>query len=86
MKVKESEMVALIKEVITETLEAVKEVYDEEIAPLVKFGSPEKVMEAKYEDWTPEQLEMARFIFGQKLEGFIANKEVNALLELESEV
>ncbi len=85
MRVKESEMVALIKEQIALTLEAAKEVFDEQIGPMLKFGSIEKVM-GPYEQWQENEFMTAQQIFGaKKLEDFIAPKEIADMYRQEAE-
>ncbi|MFA5379622.1 MAG: hypothetical protein WC455_27940 [Dehalococcoidia bacterium] len=84
--VKKAELVELIQECIDESIEAAIEVFNEEIAPLLDFGSPAKVIGKPYEQWTGDELMKARAIFGTKLEDYIADKEVNELLQMEREV
>jgi hypothetical protein len=86
MNARESELVALVKEQIALTLEVAKEVFDEQIAPMLKFGSIEKVMEKPYEEWQENEFMTAQQIFGaKKLEDFIAPKEIADMYRQEAE-
>ena len=85
---KETELASIIKEIIGETVEAVQEVFDEEIKPLVKFGSPQEVIGKPYEQWDEQDFYKAQSILPKIFEpgGYVAGKEVDALLEMEKEV
>lgn len=82
---KQSELTQIMNEVIDETIEAVFEVFNEDIAPLLERGTPGQAIGKKYADWTPEDYAKARAIFGQaKLEDYIAPKEIADMYEQES--
>jgi hypothetical protein len=84
--VKKSELVEIIEETIDEVIKATLEVFHEQMDDLLDFGSPAKVIGKPYEQWTGDELMKARAIFGTKLEDYIADKEVNELLQMEREV
>ena len=81
---KQSELTEIMNEVIDETIEAVMEVFEEDIAPLLERGTPGTAIGKKYEDWTPGDFEKARAIFGNKLDDYIAPKEIKSMYEAES--
>lgn len=84
---RESEIVSLIKEIIAETLEAVQEVYDEQIAPMVRFGSPSEVIGKPYEQWNAQDHARAQAVIPHiYTNGYVAGKEVDSLLEAEKGV
>jgi len=60
------------------------EIIKTEIEPLLPKGI-EKTLGKKYEEWTPEDFQLGQAIFGNKLEDFIAKKEVPAMYEAEKE-
>lgn len=83
---KQSEMTQLMNEVIDETIKAIFEVFEEDIAPLLERGTPGTAIGKKYEDWGPEDFAKARAIFGDvKLEDYIAPKEIADMYAKEAE-
>uniref|UniRef100_A0A6M3IUL9 Uncharacterized protein n=1 Tax=viral metagenome TaxID=1070528 RepID=A0A6M3IUL9_9ZZZZ len=72
------------KEVIELMLKAVDEYIEEVIEPISQIGSPEKLLGKKYEEWTPQDLQMMSQIYGEKLEDFIFKREYEKVKELEN--
>jgi len=83
--VKHSEVVELIRKEVDAFMEALKDVMESDIKPLVKYGNPEDVIGKDFEQWTVEELQRAATIYGPKLEKFLAKKYVDELTELESQ-
>ena len=86
---KETPETQAIEELISEAMPIVDQFIEEVVDELANVGSPEKVLDKKYEDWTPEDFQKAQFIFGEKLvdpvHGIIPRKEVDSLLRDEAE-
>ena len=81
--------VKAVEKAIEVKMEAVDKLIDNLIDPLADVGNPEKVMNKKYEDWTPEDLATAIKIYGQgedtPLTRLIFNKTYEKVLKLEDE-
>lgn len=84
----EKEFIAVIDEAIKEVGEILDEIFKEYIDPLTEFGSPAKVIGKPYEQWTPADHARAQAIKPEWYEngGYVARKEVDAVLKLEAEV
>jgi hypothetical protein len=85
-----SEYIDLVNEVLKEELEVIQEVITEDIEPLVKFGSPEKLIGKPYEFWTPVDKQLLAQIYGNDpnspLVKLIVSKEFDKLQALKAEV
>lgn len=77
------ELIEIVKEEVDKIIDVLDEVIRTDIEPLLPQGI-EKTVGKKYEDWDEKDFQLAQAAFGQKLESFIANKEVKSLRELES--
>ena len=83
--IKKAELLEMMKEEIALFMDAMNEVIEEDIEPLLDFGNPEKVIGKPYDDWSRQELQRASQIYGHKLEDFIAKKSIALLEELEAE-
>jgi len=72
-----------LKQVIEEDLRAIDEIIAEDIDVLADIGNPEKLIGKKYEEWTPQDLQMLMGVYGDKLDDFRFNKDYKRLLEIE---
>jgi len=65
--------------VIALKLKVLKRFHDEYVAPLERFGSPEKLLGKPYELWTPQDIQMLGQVYGSgndtPLARLIAKKE-----------
>lgn len=55
----------------------------EYIEPLLDVGSPEKLINKKYEDWDDADRQRLSIIYGDKLEDYIFTREYKKVRELE---
>lgn len=46
---------------------AMEKMIEEDIAPLLDFGTPEQYIGKKMPQWTPQEWELARFVFGDEV-------------------
>ena len=85
-KIKDTELTEVSDEVLEEDLAILDEFIKEEFEPLIRsIPAPEKLLGKKYEEWTPEDFAQAQAIYGERLEDFIAKREIKAMYALESE-
>ena len=77
----------VVNEVSDTLMEAAERWADEEAEFMADIKNPEKMIDKKYEDWTPEDLAWLGIAYQGSpiLENFIANKSIDAMLELEAE-
>lgn len=86
---RENWWVELVDEVIEEKLNAADAYIKEFIDPIGDIGSPAKVIDKPYDEWTSEDIQMLAQIYQQDqetLNKYIASKEISKLYELEREV
>lgn len=79
----------LTNEIMKEWLEIADEVIDEMVKPILDLGNPEKVIGKKYDEWNEQDLQRAAIAYQsqpEKLDSFIAKKEITKLYELEKKV
>ena len=79
-------MIEIAKEEMEKVLSVLDEVIKEDIEPLLEMGNPETVIGKKYEEWGPSDLQQLGMIYGDKLNDFIAKKQIKKMRALESEV
>ena len=84
---KETQLTKIVAELIKEDLAVMDEIVEEDIEALGDIGNPEKLIGKKYEEWTPQDLQMLGQIYGSqepnRLSKFIFNKEYSKVQELE---
>ena len=82
---KEIPFTEAVKELIEFDLQVMDEFIEEEIEALADIGNPEKLLGKKYEEWTPQDLQMLITVYGtqepNRLSDFIFNKEYTKVLE-----
>ena len=86
---KETILTKAIDRYITIEMRAVARFIAEFVEPLGDIGNPEKLINKKYEQWTPEDLQRLGQIYGAEpnpLSRLIATKEITKLEALEAEV
>lgn len=86
---KDTSLTESVKDIIKLKLEVVDEFIKDYIEPLLDVGSPENLIGKKYEEWTPQDLQMLSQIYGDKLNDFIFNKaykEVRVMEQAEKEL
>ena len=86
---KENWWLELVDEVVEEGLKSVDDFVEDFIDPIADIGSPAKVIDKPYNEWTPEDIRMVAQIYQQDqetLEKYIAGKEISKLYNLEQEV
>ncbi len=70
-------------------IKALDRFLEETVEPLADIGNPEKLIDKKYEEWTPEDLQMLTQIYGTEepsiLSDFIFRKEYEIVKTLEQE-
>ena len=80
--------VQAVEKAIETKMAAVDKLIENLVEPLADVGSPEKVMNKKYEDWTPQDLATAIKIYGQgdrtPLTNLIFNKTYERVKKLEA--
>lgn len=80
----------MVEEVVAEVLESIDSVLDEIVDDLADVGNPEKLIGKKYADWTPEDIERLRLVYGDgadtPLSRAIANGEYKELRDLQRQV
>lgn len=59
-----SEFTTTVDEVIKLNMDIVDEYIKEVIDEIGDIGSPEKLIDKKYEDWTPEDLQLLAGVYG----------------------
>lgn len=62
---KETDFTKMVNEVIELKLKAVDAYIEEIVEPLAEVGNPEKLMGKKYEEFTPQDLQMLAQVYGQ---------------------
>ena len=87
---KETQLTKIVAELIEEDLAVMDEIIAEDIDALGDIGNPEKLIGKKYEEWTPQDLQMLGQVYGgqepNRLSKFIFNKEYGKVKELEEEI
>jgi len=83
-----NEFTDIIDEVLKEHLEILEEIIKEEIEPLKDFGSPEKLLGKKYDEWTTEDFQKANAIYGQQdsYQNWKIKKRDEGVTKMEEEV
>jgi len=87
---KETQLTKIVAKLIEEDLAVMDEIVEEDIEALGDIGNPEKLIGKKYEEWTPQDLQMLGQVYGDqepnRLSKFIFNKEYSKVKELEEEI
>jgi len=87
---KETQLTKIVAKLIEEDLAVMDEIVEEDIEALGDIGNPEKLIGKKYEEWTPQDLQMLGQVYGNqepnRLSKFIFNKEYSKVQELEEEI
>ncbi len=87
---KETSLTRAVQEVIEFKLKALDLFLEEMVDPLEQVGNPEKLIGKKYEEWTPQDLQMLGQIYGNAhdspLARLIFRKEYEKVKQLEKEV
>jgi len=87
---KETQLTKIVAKLIEEDLAVMDEIVEEDIEALGDIGNPEKLIGKKYEEWTPQDLQMLGQVYGNqepnRLSKFIFNKEYSKVKELEEEI
>ena len=87
---KETQLTKIVAKLIEEDLAVMDEIVEEDIEALGDIGNPEKLIGKKYEEWTPQDLQMLGQVYGDqepnRLSKFIFNKEYSKVQELEEEI
>ena len=87
---KETQLTKIVAKLIEEDLAVMDEIVAEDIEALGDIGNPEKLIGKKYEEWTPQDLQMLGQVYGNqepnRLSKFIFNKEYSKVKELEEEI
>jgi len=83
-----NEFTILLDEIIKEEIDILEEIIKEEIEPLADFGSPEKVLGKKYEEWNREDFKKARAIFrnDEDATNWLVKKQVDRVKAKEESV
>ena len=78
------------REVIELKMQVIDEYIQDIIEPLTQVGNPEQLIGKKYEDWTPQDLQLLGKVYGNSndspLSKLIFNKEYSKVKTLEQEV
>ncbi len=86
---KNPDLVKATERVIALKLKAVDAWVERIVEPLGDVGNPEILIRKKYEEWTPEDLQMLIRIYGQSdnspLANLIFRKELKKVQDLEAE-
>jgi hypothetical protein len=82
---KETIITRAVKSVVELKLKAVDDYITNYVEPLLDVGSPEKLINKKYEEWMPEDIKYLSMIYGDKLNDFIFNKSLKEVKEMEEE-
>ena len=61
---KQTDLTLAIEEVVTLKTDAIDRLVKELVEPLADVGNPEKLINKKYENWTPEDLQVLSKIYG----------------------
>jgi len=84
-----NELTQMIDEVVKMKMDLVDEYIDEVVAAIGDIGNPEKLISKKYEDWTPQDLQLLGQIYGQGDDTLLAKtiriKEYEKVKVLEQE-
>jgi hypothetical protein len=87
---KRNQFVDLVDEVVAEKFKIADEYIKDVVEAIGDVGNPEALIGKKYEDWTPQDLQLLSNVYGQgddsPLSKLIASKEYEKVLNLESEV
>jgi hypothetical protein len=76
----------LVNECLEEDIPIWDQFVEDELDTLIAGIRIEETIGSKYEEWTPEDIQKAYFIFGQeKMDEFIGKKEVPLMYEAEKE-
>ena len=62
---KKTPLTQAAEKVVALKMQAVDKIIDELVEPLEAVGSPEALIKKKYEDWSPEDLQLLNRIYGQ---------------------
>lgn len=88
--IKQTEFTSALNRVVDIKMKAIDRLVMEVVKPMSDVGNPEKVMGKPYEEWTPQDLNLAIQIYGAgkdtPLTRLIFNKEFASLQQLEQEV
>ena len=81
----EDDLNSVIAEMIEEDLAILDELVEEEIKPLADLGDPEKLIGKKFEEWTPEDLQLLIQAYGNnpQLEDFLFERGHKDMKEAE---
>jgi hypothetical protein len=63
---KDTNLTLAVEEVVTRQVRAIDKIIEDFIKPLSDVGSPQDIMGKPYAEWTPEDLQRAIMIYGQK--------------------
>jgi len=85
---KETPFTEAMKELIEFDIAIMDEFISEEIELLEDIGNPEKLIGKKYEDWTPQDLQMLTQVYGDDsaLTNLIFKREYETVRELEAKL
>ncbi len=87
---KETVTTKAIDKAIEIKLKAVDRFMAEYVEPLSDVGNPEKLLKKKYEEWTPQDVELLKTIYGEgnetPLAKVIATREYEKVKQMEAEV
>lgn len=70
---------------IEEIVSELKKYDEENIAPLADVGNPEDIIHKKYENWTPQDVQLLKDVYvydSKPLEDFIAKKEIERYFDM----
>ena len=86
---KKSDLDKAVEQVVKFKMKAVDNLIEELIKPLEVTDNPEDVIGKPYESWTPQDLEMAKRIYGTKEPSLLSNlvfrKTYERVREMEQE-
>jgi hypothetical protein len=86
--VKDTLFTKALEEVIEEDMKAIDAVIEEDIEVLAELGNPEKLIGKPYEEWTPQDIQQLKQVYGndETLNKFMFNKEYKEVLAMEAEL
>jgi Txe/YoeB family toxin of Txe-Axe toxin-antitoxin module len=82
---KKSEEIEMINDYVEFVKEQVDEFIKENIKPIADVGSPEKLIGKKYEEWTDFDKRLLYQVYGERLDKFIFDKELDIVNSLREE-
>ena len=86
---KQTPLTMAIDRAIQIKLKAVDRLIKEMVEPLADVGNPEKLIGKKYEEWTPEDLNLLSKIYGTNEPNLLSNllerKLIDEVMQLEKE-